>query len=352
MNRLRTLATITLVCALIISTAYQNPAVVFATTCGTGSDVTFTDIGSGQCRGFITSTVATSFTVPTDWSSSNNTLEVIGAGNYAGGGGAYSKITNATLTGGASVGIHVGPGGYGTGDLDSYLCSATTNCGAIGSSSVLVGAKGGANDGTGGSSASGVGTVKYTGGSKGTGSGGRGGGGAAGPNGDGANGGSSSNGSRGGGGGGGGGGTAGGAGAGTSGAGGNNSGGTGGGAGGPDSNPYNGSNGSAGGGGGGGGTNGFTNGNGGNGGTGTEWDATHGSGGGGGGSATTDCCGEAQGAGGNGGTYGGGGGPGQQALGQAGQGIIVLTYTPPAPGRVFRLLGHLRLVGKVRLNGI
>src|ERR1039458_5344659 len=56
---------------------------------------------------FLSSTNA-SYTVPSDWNSANNTIEVIGAGGggsdsvsgvgSGGGGGAYSKSVNITLT--------------------------------------------------------------------------------------------------------------------------------------------------------------------------------------------------------------------------------------------------------------
>jgi hypothetical protein len=66
----------------------------------------------------------TSWTVPSDWNSSNNTIETIGGGggggaasngkiSSAGGGGAYSKITNLSLTASNSVTLQVGAGGSG-----------------------------------------------------------------------------------------------------------------------------------------------------------------------------------------------------------------------------------------------
>src|SRR5690349_169822 len=61
-----------------------------AITCGFGSDT-----GNGTCRGFITSTTATTWTVPSDWNSASNTIEAIGPGGAdEGGGGGYGKITN------------------------------------------------------------------------------------------------------------------------------------------------------------------------------------------------------------------------------------------------------------------
>ena len=52
---------------------------------------------------FLTSTTTTTWTVPADWDSANNTIEVIGAGGGGssydsreggGGGGGYSKVSN------------------------------------------------------------------------------------------------------------------------------------------------------------------------------------------------------------------------------------------------------------------
>src|SRR3954465_10706214 len=77
---------------------------------------------------FLTS--GTSWTVPSDWSNSNNTIEAIGAGGGGGGGfldnsgsggegaggggaGAYSKATNVTLSPGSTVTVAIGAGGGG-----------------------------------------------------------------------------------------------------------------------------------------------------------------------------------------------------------------------------------------------
>ena len=145
---------------------------------------------------FLTDTSATTWSVPSDWNNSNNTIEVIGAGARGGsngvtggGGGAYSKSTNVTLTPSASVGINVGAGSSGadaTDGEDTYLCNSTSNCASIGGTAVVVGAKGGSNTGPGGASASGIGDVKYSGGAGGSsldGSCAGGAGGAGGPNG-------------------------------------------------------------------------------------------------------------------------------------------------------------------------
>jgi len=338
----------------------------YATTCDFGSS-----IGGGQCRGYLTSGV--DWTVPLDWNSANNTIEVIGGGGAGqeanntanegtpGGGGGYSEISNASLTPGSTVIYSVGAGGTTTGQSGgaTYFCnsSSTSTCLSIAGSAVIVGAKGGgggqaSSPGAGGATSTAVGTVKYAGGSGGAfanfGADGEGGGGAAGPLGNGGNGGTITQVTQGAGGGGGnGGGSAGGAGSGTQGgAGGNNQGNTGTpGTGGTSGSP----NGTAGSNGAGGGGGWGASGTGGNGGAGTEWDASHGSGGGGGGSGASPV--------GNGGLYGGGGGGGGGGadtwFGTGAQGIIVITYTPPSlsPGRIIRLIGRVRLVGGVRLGG-
>lgn len=236
---------------------------------------------------FLTS--GTSWTVPDDWDSTNNTVEVIGGGGNGGadvfriigggggGGGAYSKVTNVTLTPASVVSYAVG-GAAG----DTYFCNASTNCGSISGSSVIVGAKGGSSatlnaGGAGGAAASGIGTTKYSGGAGAnrTALGGGTGGGAAGPGG------------------------AGGAGSATT--GGTGGGGAGGAGGASGSSPAAGS-------------------------AGTEWDATHGSGGGGGAHSGIST-------GASGGLYGGGGG-GTSGAGR--QGIIAITYgvesVPEGPG--------------------
>jgi len=136
-----------------------------------------------------------SWTVPSDWISAANTIEVIGGGGggasnlsssgAGGGGGAYSKISNLTLTSGASVSYSVGAGGTagynsaaGSSGGDTWFNGAT-----YGVSSVA--AKGGVRGssttaGSGGSSGSGIGAVKYAGGGINAGAAGGGGGGGAG----------------------------------------------------------------------------------------------------------------------------------------------------------------------------
>ena len=331
--------------------------------------------GGGTTVIFLTTTGINTWTVPSDWNSSNNSIEVIGAGgggssdkgigagSGGGGGGAYSKITNLSLTAGNNVTYQVGIGGAGgatstaggfnagSNGNDTFFnrtsgsantCADTTSLcskGGIGATTTIA---------LGGQAGSGTGTTKNSGGAGGSAANasGDGGGGAAGPNGNGKSGGSGTTGvgtgGAGGGGADGGSSSAGGVNTtgGVGGAGGNGTGGTGAGTGGTGGSV--GGVGSTGGGGGGGeGTNaGVQNATiGGAGGSGTEWDSVHGSGGGGGGggggsAGTCSSCGGAR-----GGLYGGGGGSGGQigtgsssAGGTGGQGLIVITYTPVSGG--------------------
>jgi hypothetical protein len=322
-------------------------------------------------KGFIEETIyltsGSLWTVPYDWNSTQNTIEVIGGGggggkdtggggsggNGGGGGGAYAKVTNITLSPASILGYQVGSGGGGQEDGgDTFLCNSSSNCGSIASSSVVIGAKGGQGGGVahgnqyqgglgGGQTGNtgSVGQIIYKGGNGGTlssnGWGGAGGGGAAGPNGDGKSGGRlAASGNQGGAGGGG-------AGGGSSTAGGNSSG-SGGGAGG---NNYLGTGGGAaanpgvngGGGGGGNCCNGATAKNGGNG---IEWDSTHGAGGGGGGGVDNTTSNKP----GDGGLYGGGGGgagdDSNNTVGNGGQGIIVIKYTHPVQGNYLYLTSN------------
>jgi hypothetical protein len=43
---------------LVLPASLSFPEFAYAVTCGTGSNITFTDIGGGQCRGYITTTGA------------------------------------------------------------------------------------------------------------------------------------------------------------------------------------------------------------------------------------------------------------------------------------------------------
>lgn len=281
---------------------------------------------SGDTVIFLTS--GSSWTVPADWNSASNTIEVIGGGGGGGGGrsrpvlespqgggggggGAYAKIANVSLTPSGSVSYSIGTAGSagaasGAGDSggDTWFSSTGTLLakGGSGGSDPSVG-----TGGAGGNAGSSVGSVTHNGGAGGNGStgtgGSAGGGGAAGPNGNGNNGGGS----------------------------GSPSGGSGdagyGGAGGTGSaSPT-------------------------AGGDGTEWDATHGSGGGAGGNNSSSANGLA------GGNYGGGGsgGSGPGSLGGVGApGLIVITYSAGSgeeiSPRELRLRGGVRLKGGVRLR--
>ncbi len=90
---------------------------------------------------FLTTTGAGTWTVPSDWNSTNNTIEVLGGGQgggYGGGnggnGGGYSKVLNVALTPGNSVTFQLAAGGAGdTGSGpgaggDTYFCNSTSNC--------------------------------------------------------------------------------------------------------------------------------------------------------------------------------------------------------------------------------
>lgn len=165
-----------------------------------GTGTTTADCITTTYSQVITLTSGTSWTVPSNWNSHCNTVEVIGGGGGGGapgggGGGAYSLASNITLTSGAATMYAIGSGGgaSATGG-DTYFCTASSNCTSIGGSAVVVGAKGGSGGsgagGSGGTTGSGVGTTKRTGGAGGSGSGcsGGGGGGAAGSTSDGGNG--------------------------------------------------------------------------------------------------------------------------------------------------------------------
>ena len=290
------------------------------------------------------------WTVPADWNSSDNTIECIGGGasgrNYnngvwtgaGGGGGAYSKIANLTLTPGDSIAYSVGI--HGQPDNPSSTSGKDTWFNGANLAGASVGAQAGQGPdnsstgagGAGGAASSGIGSTKYSGGSGGSSAGnyyrGNGaGGGAAGPNGDGGNGGSAfigppsaQSGGGGGGGSNGAGGTASTAYPGSAGVGGGNpsaagvDGSNASGAAGPNGTPAAGGNGGA-----------SPYGVGGAGGNGTEWDLAHGAGAGGGGAANfaTPV------GGGPGGNYGGGGGSGDNGFsGYGSPGLIVIAYSP------------------------
>lgn len=150
-------------------------------------------------------TEGTSWTVPDDWVNGNNTIEVIGGGGAGwtntaatatgsggGGGGGYSKITNLTLTPGATVTYQIGAGGkYGAvnGGVTFFNRTAGTAGTCADTVSVCANGGGGATSATGGAFAdtvAAVGTTKWAGGAGGNGGPataltGGGGGGAGGP---------------------------------------------------------------------------------------------------------------------------------------------------------------------------
>jgi len=167
---------------------------------------------------FLTS--GSTWTVPSDFNFSNNTIEAIGggggsgsawpSGGAGGGGGAYTKLSNFYLTPGQVVNINIGTGAATptSNGGDTWLNTAAASAPSSSATGVL--AKGGSysantTGGLGGQAAACIPSASaFSGGNGGTGGvngGGGGGGGAAGPNGDGGTGGPSNNGTGGGGGG-------------------------------------------------------------------------------------------------------------------------------------------------------
>jgi hypothetical protein len=147
--------------------------------------------------------------VPVDWNDADNSVEVIGGGGggyrggsnrggRGGGGGAYSRVENISLTPAAMIDYRVGVGGLGTTISVTGTDGGDTWFGGATLAASTVGAKGGTRGtsqtggGIGGAAASGIGTVKFSGGDGSSGynrennAGGGGGGGAAGPHGNGA----------------------------------------------------------------------------------------------------------------------------------------------------------------------
>ena len=289
---------------------------------------------------YFTNTAFTTWVVPADWNSASNTIEAIGpgaegavhvgtTGGVGGGAGAYARITNLSLTVGASVSYRLpgfitsaGPGcdtslgGVYFNGASAATASITADCGAGGTVALTPGG--------GGTTAASIGTTKYAGGNGGAHGtrGGGGGGGAGGPNGAGAT-----------------------------------------GANGAAGNGGDGGNADAGFGGAGGAGTAIDSGTpGGDGGNGTEFTASFGSGGGGGGGggSSAGACGEQGGAG---GTYGAGGGgqgatpdagcpdlPGDHAFGKGG--IIIMKYDPvPVPTKILVKGGKFMIRGgKVKLR--
>src|SRR5271165_6390732 len=158
----KSLATILTIVLTVGNVVFSFPELAYAVNlCGAGSSISFIATMSGQCRGYITATGASTFTVPTNWNSSNNKIEVISGGaggdglTLPGGGGGYSKITNVSLTAGTSVGYSVGAGGAGgpsgtrnnTWGGGTWFCNSTSNCTTATSSAAIVGIEGGHADG-------------------------------------------------------------------------------------------------------------------------------------------------------------------------------------------------------------
>lgn len=118
---------------------------------------------------FLTS--GTIWAVPSDWNSTSNTIEVVGAGGAGGvaggGGGAYSKMTNLTLSPDSSVSYQVGLGGTSDGG-DTYFnggnCGGSSVCAKGGQSGGGPPGNGAGGGGAGGSANDGRGSVKYSGG--------------------------------------------------------------------------------------------------------------------------------------------------------------------------------------------
>src|SRR5579864_5975185 len=83
-------------------------------------------------------TVGTStWTVPSDWNNSNNTMGVIGGGGgfSCGGGGGFAGSNNVALTPGATVYVHIGQGatfGNGGGSWINIVTNAQPGSGAQG----------------------------------------------------------------------------------------------------------------------------------------------------------------------------------------------------------------------------
>ena len=136
----------------------------------------------------LTSTGANTWTVPSDWNDSDNSIECIGAGQAGGNtgsnlggnggsGGDYAKISNLSLTPGASVDYSIGPLSTYAGSNKSADAAADTffNGATFGAASVAAAG--------GGSSNTSSGDVVFTGGPGGSGRsyGTGGGGGSGGP---------------------------------------------------------------------------------------------------------------------------------------------------------------------------
>lgn len=168
-----------------------------AITCGFGSEIGT----SGVCRGFLTISGSNqTWTSPSDWNNSNNTIECIGAGGSGGaaskntsnvatggGGGAYSLISNFSVAtpGTTQVTYRIGAGGAATsisngtvaGNAGEDTWWNNTVFPGSGTDNIYCGAKGGQagaagavtqNGGAGGVDTSGWGQTRRSGGSGGT----------------------------------------------------------------------------------------------------------------------------------------------------------------------------------------
>ena len=171
--------------------------------CGFGSS-----IAGGGCQGAITTTSGSNqtWTVPSDWNSASNKVEVIasggggsnGANGNGGCGGSYATKSNISLTGGGSAtyflnvggaGAAAGAGAAGTAGGDAWFNGTTLAGSSVGAKGGAGGNNSGATGTTSGctvASTGNIGTTTYYGGGSGnqaSGLAGGGGGGAASPNG-------------------------------------------------------------------------------------------------------------------------------------------------------------------------
>jgi hypothetical protein len=129
--------------------------------------VSWTTLGNGDKRAFLTTADSSPLAVPSDWNSSANKIECLGAGaGDAGGGCAYASKSNVTLTASGTASFQVGVADTS----DTWFKTSAT---VFAQSAV---------GGTGGQASSSIGDICYSGGD-GPGFFGSGGGGAAGPHG-------------------------------------------------------------------------------------------------------------------------------------------------------------------------
>jgi hypothetical protein len=154
------------------------------------------DVSNGAKTVYLTT--GSSWIVPSDWNSANNSIEVIGGGGggggyvygwygtigSGGGGGAYSKVSNVTFAPGSAVSYSIGQGGSGAvtgggcGGGAAYQSYGRGNQGSGGGDTYFGGtscagslacAKGGGgglfqSGGAGGRAGQGIGGVRYSGG--------------------------------------------------------------------------------------------------------------------------------------------------------------------------------------------